>query len=90
MIFKKFRINLMVKKVVLPALSEMELGEEKYIIDKPKFRIKGEVSEDGVRKFTVHELSSDKKRWSYTTYKVAENNDAFAMRSGSYPGSWDK
>lgn len=90
MLFRKFRIDRMVKKQVMPALSQMQLGEEKYVIDRPSFRIKAEVSENGVQKFTIHELNKDKTRWSYTTYQVANNQPPFAMRSGSYPGSWDK
>ena len=90
MFFRKFRIDRIIQKKVLPTLSEMSLGDERYIVDEPKFRIKSEVSVDGTKKFTIHELSKDKKKWSYTTYRVTENDSTFVTRSGSYSGNWDK
>ena len=92
-IFKHLYINWLVKKQVLPALYDAPLGTELFIVDKPTFRIKIAVSERGRRTFTIHQKTRDKKIWIYTTYLIDElsgDDSPFALRSGSYPGSWDK
>lgn len=89
MLFKRLWINWLVKHRVLPALSNAALGTEEFIYDKPTLRIKIEVTESGHRKFAIHQLCNKGKTWSYTTYN-ADEAQPFAIRSGSYPGSWDK
>lgn len=88
-VFTKLYINHLVKHKVLPMLTQMSLGEERFIVDSKNFRIKAEVDKNGHRRFTIHQKVNKGRTWSYTTYN-ADEAKPFPMRSGSYPGNWDK
>ena len=92
-ILKRLYLNHLVKTKVIPALMNAPLDSEQFIVDKPTFRIKIAVSARGRRTFTIHQKTRNKKTWIYTTYLIDElsgDDSPFALRSGSYPGSWDK
>lgn len=52
-----------------------------------KRRITAEVTEDGVRKLSVHHLvkMGDKKYWLYTNYEMCEGGVMREVHSGKYP-----
>ena len=92
-ILRHLYINWLVKKTVLPALYDAPLSTDEFVVDKPTLRIKISVSDRGRRTFTIHQKTRNKKTWIYTTYAIdamSGDDSPFALRSGSYPGAWNK
>lgn len=52
-----------------------------------KHRITAEVTEEGVRKLSVHHLvkMGEKKYWLYTNYEMCEGGNLKEVHSGKYP-----
>lgn len=50
-------------------------------------RIVAEITEEGVRKYTVHKLLKvgEKKYWFYTTFELCADGTERELRSGKYP-----